>query len=35
MEDDLIALRGRGVDVVEVKALKRRDDDIRADTIWL
>lgn len=35
MEDDLIALLGHGVDVVEVKALKRRDDDIRADTIWL
>lgn len=35
LEDDLGALLGHGVDVVEVKALKRRDDDVRGDTIWL
>lgn len=35
LEDDLVAMLGRGVEVVEVKALKRRDDDIRADTMWL
>ncbi len=35
LEDDLSALLGHGVDVVEVKALKRRDGDIRGDTIWL
>lgn len=35
MEDDLVALLGRGIDVVDVKALNRRDDDVRSDTIWL
>lgn len=35
LEDDLGTMLDRGVDVVEVKALKRRDNDLRADTIWL
>ncbi len=35
LEDDLVAILGRGVDVLDVKALKSRDHDIRADTIWL
>lgn len=35
LEDDLAAMLGRRVDVVEVKALKRRDHDIRTEAIWL
>ena len=35
MENNLVALLGQDIDVVDVKALKPRDDDIRASAIWL
>ncbi len=35
LQEDLVDVFQRPVDVVDVKALNERDDDIRAEVIWL
>ena len=35
VEDDLVELLGRRIDVISLGALKPRDDEIRRDAIWL